>query len=67
MIGRKRGEKKTSSHLCAGKEVWVGLDSCNDLTQDDTIGEYIGLKTDGHTQTHDMKNQNVPYSLFFFM
>lgn len=40
-----------SSHLCAGKEVRVSLDPCNDLTQDYTIGEYVGLKTDRQTDT----------------
>lgn len=37
-----------SSHLCAGKEVRVSLDPCDDLTQDYTVGEHVGLKTDRH-------------------
>lgn len=34
-----------SSHLCAGKEVGVGLNPCDDFTQDYSIGEHVGLKT----------------------
>lgn len=40
-----------SSHLCAWKEIRVGLDPGNDLTQDYSIGKYISLKIHNtHTQ-----------------
>lgn len=52
MKGGKKGERWMSGHLCTGEEVGVSLDPRNDLTQDDTIGEYVSLKTDGHTLRH---------------
>lgn len=38
-----------SVHLCTGKEVGVGLDTCDDLTQDYTVREDISLKKKTHT------------------
>lgn len=32
-----------AAHLCAGKVIRISLDTGDDLTEDDTIGEYVRL------------------------
>lgn len=47
------------SHLCARKEIRISLDPGDDLTQDNTIGEHVSLKTDGQMQMNHLKMQNM--------
>lgn len=55
-----KGQKvERSGHLSARKEVGVGLDPCNDFTQNDSIGEDVSLKTEEHSVKQEFTHQGL--------